>query len=81
MHTEQILSTHPQVRGSTNEALIQCIEECFDCAQVCTVCADACLGEKMLDELRQCIRLNLDCADIAQPPVTSHPAAPAPTKR
>lgn len=64
MHAEQIISTHPQVRGSTNGVLIQCIEECFDCAQVCTVCADACLGEKMLEELRQCIRLNLDCADI-----------------
>lgn len=82
MHAEQIISTHPQVRGSTNDALIQCIEECFDCAQVCTVCADACLGEKMLEELRQCIRLNLDCADIctATGHIT-HPAALAPTKR
>ena len=64
MHAQQMISTHPQVRGSTNDSLIKCIEECFDCAQTCTACADACLGEDMLDKLRQCIRLNLDCADL-----------------
>jgi hypothetical protein len=26
--------------------------------------ADACLGEKTVDQLTQCIRLNLDCADV-----------------
>lgn len=64
MHAQEIIGTHPQVRGRTNDALIRCIEECFDCAQTCTVCADACLAEEMVDALRQCIRLNLDCADI-----------------
>ena len=55
------LSCH---RGNTNDSLIRCIEECFDCAQSCTSCADACLGEEMVAQLTQCIRLNLDCADI-----------------
>ena len=64
MHAQQMISTHPHVRGSTNDALIRCIEECFDCALLCTSCADACLGEEMLNQLRQCIRLNLDCADL-----------------
>lgn len=64
MHAEQMISTHPDVQGSTNPALIKCIEECFDCAQACTVCADACVAEEMVTELRQCIRVNLDCADI-----------------
>ena len=64
MHAEQMISKHPDVRGKTNDALIRCIEECYSCAQTCTSCADACLAEKMVDELRQCIRLNLDCADI-----------------
>ena len=27
-------------------------------------CAGACLGEELVKTLRQCIRLNLDCADI-----------------
>jgi hypothetical protein len=28
------------------------------------VCANACLAEDMVQQLRQCIRLNLDCADV-----------------
>lgn len=64
MHAQQMISTHPDVRGNVNDTLVRCIEECFDCAQVCISCADACLAEQMVEELRQCIRLNLDCADI-----------------
>ena len=64
MHTQEIISTHPHVKGSTNDALIRCIEECYDCAQACIACADACLGEDMVQQLAQCIRLNLDCADV-----------------
>nr|WP_235027785.1 four-helix bundle copper-binding protein [Dietzia maris] len=32
--------------------------------QTCTSCADACLAEEMVADLRNCIRLNLDCADL-----------------
>lgn len=64
MHVREMLSTHPHVRGSAADALLQCIEECYDCAQTCTTCADACLGEEMVSNLVQCIRLNMDCADI-----------------
>src|SRR5882724_8008022 len=64
MHVQEMISTHPHVRGNVNDALIRCIEACYDCAQACTVCADACLGEDMVKELTQCIRLNLDCADV-----------------
>lgn len=64
MHAMEMLRTHPDVGGRTNDALIRCIEECYDCAQVCTSCADACLGEESVKALRQCIRLNLDCADV-----------------
>src|SRR4029079_9515816 len=44
--------------------LVACIEACRDCAATCIICADACLGEEMVAELRRCIRLDLDCADI-----------------
>ena len=54
----------PRARGDTNDALIRCIEGCYDCAQACTACADACLGEDTIKELTQCIRLNLDFADV-----------------
>lgn len=64
MHAMEMLRTHPDVGGKANDALIRCIEECYDCAQVCTSCADACLGEDSVKALRQCIRLNLDCADV-----------------
>lgn len=46
------------------EGLAACIDACFDCAQACNACADACLGEKQLDMLRRCIRLNQDCRDV-----------------
>jgi hypothetical protein len=59
-----MIASHPDVRGNTNDTLIQCIEECYRCAQVCVVCADACLAESTVDHLRPCIRLNLDCADV-----------------
>ncbi|MGN7294297.1 four-helix bundle copper-binding protein [Rhizobium sp. SAFR-030] len=64
MHVREMISTHPHVQGQTNDALLACIEACYDCAQTCTSCADACLGEENNGMLIQCIRRNLDCADI-----------------
>jgi hypothetical protein len=64
MRTEQMIATHPDVRGKVNDAVINAIDEMYACAQTCTSCADACLAEQMVAELRQCIRLNLDCADV-----------------
>ena len=64
MHAREMIGTHPAVQGQINDALIRCIEECYSCAQTCTSCADACLSERMVQELTQCIRLDLDCADI-----------------
>lgn len=64
-HMQQMLQTHPQPQSQFDQqALVQCIQECFDCAQTCTSCADACLSESMVQQLTHCIRLNLDCADI-----------------
>ncbi|HKO69394.1 MAG TPA: four-helix bundle copper-binding protein [Bradyrhizobium sp.] len=64
MHVQEMINTHPQVRGRANDALIRCIEECYSCAQTCTSCADACLAEDNVRSLAQCIRLDLDCADV-----------------
>ena len=64
MAARAMISTHPDVRGNVAEALVRCIDECFACAQTCIACADACLAEKSVDSLKQCIRLNLDCADV-----------------
>ncbi|MCO6416189.1 four-helix bundle copper-binding protein [Siccirubricoccus sp. KC 17139] len=64
MQAQPMIASHPHVQGSTNDALIRCLEECYSCAQTCTSCADACLGEQVVQQLTQCIRLNLDCADV-----------------
>lgn len=64
MQVREMISSHPDVQGSTADKLLQCIEECYSCAQTCTACADACVAEQSADKLKQCIRLNLDCADI-----------------
>ena len=64
MHTHEMISSHPQLRGGVSDILIQCIDACYDCAQTCTACADASLGEKSVSDLILCIRLNLDCADL-----------------
>ena len=64
MHATEMISSHPHARGNTNDSLNRCIEECYDCAQTCIACADACLGEEKVSDLVQCIRVNMDCADV-----------------
>ena len=36
----------------------------YDCARSCTICVDANLAEEDVAEMRRCIRLCLDCADV-----------------
>ena len=64
MHTREMIASHPDVRGQVNDALLTAIDAAYACAETCTSCADACLAEEMVAQLRQCIRLNLDCADV-----------------
>lgn len=46
------------------QALLEAIDAAFECTQICTSCADACLAEPDVGMVIHCIRLNLDCADI-----------------
>lgn len=64
MTTHTIIATHPDVNGHVNAALVAAIDAALACMQSCSSCADACLAENKVAELRQCIRLNLDCADV-----------------
>ncbi len=64
MHIASMIGSHPHVQGNINDTLIRAIEEAYACAAICRICADACLGEAMVADLTQCIRLNLDCADV-----------------
>ena len=46
-----------------NQALIDTLN---NCATECSHCAMACLGEQDVKMLAQCIKLDLDCADICR---------------
>jgi hypothetical protein len=63
-HVDSMLRTHPTPATVDLSLLEACITACGECAQTCTSCADACLAEQQVAELRRCIRLNLDCADV-----------------
>ena len=64
MHVQEMIDRHPRLRGGGDDALARAVEACFACAQACVACADACLGEEAVADLAECIRLNLDCADV-----------------
>jgi hypothetical protein len=65
--TSDMLATYPKdLGGIDRDKLTAGIEACFECTQVCSACADACLSEDMVGELTKCIRTDLDCADICE---------------
>lgn len=59
-----MLQTHPWPGNVDRDVLARCIDACYSCSRTCTSCADACLSEENVAEMRKCIRLDLDCADI-----------------
>lgn len=61
---DQMISSTPNKARFDRTALSSCLEACVSCELACVSCADACLGEKNVDPLRRCIRLNQDCADF-----------------
>ncbi len=81
-HAQAMLETHPSPTGVLpTEALAEVLHHLDECAQTCLLCADACLAEEMVAELRRCIRLNLDCADLCRTTaaVLGRQVAPDPT--
>ena len=61
-----LLETHHRPGPLDRKLLVECIEACVFCAQSCTACADADLAEDDVTEMRRCIRLCLDCADVCE---------------
>lgn len=47
-----------------HEQFQSCIEACVMCAQECEHCGNACLEERDLEQMAECIRLDKDCAEI-----------------
>ena len=62
-HLDALLHSHPR-QPSTLDLVRDCVAACQDCSITCNACADACLSEKRVEEMRECIRLDLDCAAI-----------------
>ena len=60
MNVQPTLSTHARVCRQANDIFVLATDARLDCALACR----SCLGEERLDELRDCIQLNLDCADV-----------------
>lgn len=60
----EMLQTHPQKPTTHFDEIRAAIEACFETAQTATICADSCIGEENIAELRECIRLDLDCAEF-----------------
>jgi hypothetical protein len=66
MPVREMLDSYPAEINLDRGLMADVIQALFRCAQACTACADACLSEKQIDDLRKCIRTDLDCADICQ---------------
>lgn len=41
-----------------------CIEACLKCAAACDHCAVSCLEEEHVNDMRRCIRLDMECSAI-----------------
>ena len=44
----------------------KCIEACYLCATACDNCAASCLDEENLEMMRECITLDMQCANICR---------------
>lgn len=62
MSIRKMLAEHPEAAGHNNEPLAAAVRHAAYCAVIATSCADACSAEDM--DMRRCIRLCMDCADI-----------------
>ena len=44
----------------------KCIEACYLCATACDNCAASCFDEENLEMMRECIKLDMQCANICR---------------
>lgn len=69
MSIEAMISEHPEVGAAYNESLGLAVRRAMLCSAICNSCADACLAEMTGAEemdMRQCVRMCLDCSDVCQ---------------
>lgn len=61
---QRMFETHPSPASDAGDEAFALVTAASECVALCTTCADACLSEDDPSGMRDCIRLNLDCADI-----------------
>lgn len=61
----QMFASHPTAPAA-DESLTALIESLAECGDVCAACADACLASDLVTNMRACIRLNFDCAEVCR---------------
>jgi hypothetical protein len=64
MTTLEILSSAPQPLTVDVALVAEAIDAASACAVVCSACASACLSEPDAGQMAQCVRDDLDCADL-----------------
>ena len=64
MTTLEILSSAPQPLTVDVALVAEAIDAASACAVVCSACASACLSEPDAAQMAQCVRDDLDCADL-----------------
>ena len=50
----------------SHEKYQSCIDACYRCATACDHCAVSCLEESNVSKMADCIRMDLDCADVCR---------------
>jgi hypothetical protein len=55
---------HLDLPAPAREAWARAIQTCLACVETCTACSAACLRESDLTMMADCIRTDLDCADL-----------------
>ena len=63
-HLARLMDTHPAPASDHGEEALALVRAAADCMATCEACADACLAEEDPAGMRDCIRLNLDCAEV-----------------
>ncbi len=66
MTTLEILQSAPQKLTVDAQLVAAAIDAAVGCAVVCTACASACLSEDAPGAMAQCVRDDLDCADLCE---------------
>jgi hypothetical protein len=64
MTTLEMLKAAPQELTVDAQLVADAIDAASACAVACTACASACLSEGT--DMQQCVRDNLDCADLCE---------------